>query len=146
MRDVQPVHPCRFALPEDRTELDQLLAQHRQISGMAQLWTTYMTWQSIAIACTLLLYMQRWTFQITAGIIPRAIVRFLTDGAVITFIVVIVCAALAVVSTALLGPHLEQASTFAGAWSHMLQTFVSGDTGVKEAILDVRIAPKRCMN
>jgi hypothetical protein len=130
--------PCRFALPQDRTELDLLIEQHQQVSNMADLWTAYTTFQSIAIASALLLYLKYWTFQVTAGVIPKAIVRFLTDGAVITMIVVLLCTAMAVVATALVGPDFERSRTFTASLGHMLETFISGDTGMSDALLNVR--------
>lgn len=105
---------------------------------MADLWTAYMTFQSIAIASALLLYLKYWTFQVTAGVIPKAVVRFFTDGAVITMIVVLLCAAMAVVATALVGPDFERSRNFAASLGHMLETFASGDTGMADALMNVR--------
>jgi cytochrome bd-type quinol oxidase subunit 2 len=130
---------CRFALPENRTELDLLIEQHQQVSNMADLWTTYTTLQSLAIASALLLYLKYWTFQVTAGVIPKAIIRFLTDGAVITMVIVLLCAAMAVVATVLAGPDFKRSRTFVASLCHMLETFSSGDIGMQDALLNVRL-------
>jgi hypothetical protein len=105
---------------------------------MADLWTAYMTLQSLALGAMLVLYMRYWTFQVTAGVIPKAIARFLTDGVVITIVVALLCAALACVLTTLSGPAVLQATSFPRAFLLMAETFVTGDTGLKEPLLEVR--------
>lgn len=129
---------CRFALPEDRTEIDELAAQHQQLGTMADLWTAYATVQAFALGAMLLLYAKYWLFQASAGAIPRAVLVFASDGASITVLVVAFCGLSAVLLHVLVGPALPETANLGSAALSLGETFLSGSSDLEGRLLNVR--------
>ena len=130
---------CRFALPEDRTEIDELAAQHQQLGTMADLWTAYATVQAFALGAMLLLYARYWLFQASAGAIPRAVLVFASDGASITVLVVAFCGLSAVLLHVLVGPALPETANVGSAALSLGETFLSGSSDLEGRLLNVRL-------
>eukprot|EP00892_Ulva_mutabilis_P005892 jgi/Ulvmu1/3675/UM017_0089.1 len=128
---------CRYALPEDRSEIDELAAQHQQLAAMAELWTAYTTVQAFALGSMLLLYARYWLFQASAGAIPRAVAVFASDGLSITLLVVAFCGFSALALHVLAGPNLPETANLGSAALSLAETFLSGSSALEGRLLNV---------